>query len=80
MSWTTLTGLVVILTITGLILYDLVAYIFGGNDATISYRMWTVSNRSRYFVLLFAFALGVLFGHFFLPQHVPVETPPVSAP
>jgi hypothetical protein len=68
MSWKTLTALVIVAVIVGLIVYDLIAYAVGGNPATISRTVLRISQRAGGFGLSVAFALGVLVGHLFLPQ------------
>lgn len=68
MSWKTATALVIVAAIVGLILYDLFAYARGGNPATISRMFLSIGSKSLGFVIAFAFGMGVLFGHLFLPQ------------
>ena len=75
MSWQSLTALVVVGVIVALIIYDLVAFVLGGNDATLSKTLLDVSRRSAWFALSFVFALGVLVGHLFLPQSKPKDPP-----
>lgn len=69
----TVTPLVIVGGIVLSILYDLVAYWRGGDRATISRTMLSVSQRYPLFAILFALVIGVLLGHFFLPQHVPLS-------
>lgn len=69
----TVTALVMVVVIVGLALYDLIAYSRHGSEATISRVTYWTSVRSRFFLILFVFAMGVLFGHLFLPQHI--DTP-----
>lgn len=67
MSWQSFTALVVAAVVVGLIVYDLVAYAIGGNDATLSR---VLLSRGAGFALWFVFGLGMLVGHLFLPQRV----------
>ncbi len=67
MSWQSLTALVVTGVIVSLIVYDLIAYAYGGNDATISR---VLLSRGAAFALWFAVGIGILIGHLFLPQRV----------
>jgi hypothetical protein len=56
-------------TVLFLILYDLVAYVFGGNEATISRIVLEAGGGNLTgFSLGAAFVVGTLFGHFFWPQ------------
>lgn len=71
MTWKRLTALVIVIAVVGLALYDLIAYAFGGNDATISVTVLRTSEAFYGFALYFMFGLGVLCGHLFLPQRVP---------
>lgn len=69
----TVTALLIVGAIVLLIVYDLVVYAFFGSDPTISrtcYNAARASASSKAFVMGFVFALGVLAGHIFLPQHV----------
>ena len=75
MTWTAITSLVFVILVAAAVVYDIVAYVRGGNAATFSYVCLGVANRYRGFAILLAFAVGVLFGHLFLPQHV---TPPAA--
>jgi hypothetical protein len=68
-TWKATTALVIIAVIVGLIVYDLVAYARGGNPATISRMFLSIGEKSLAFVIAVVFALGVLVGHLFLPQH-----------
>jgi hypothetical protein len=68
-TWKQTTALVVVAAILGLIVYDLIAYARGGNPATISRVVLAIGEKSLGFALAFVFALGVLVGHLFLPQH-----------
>lgn len=52
---------VIIVSVIGLLLYDLYAYMKGGTKATISY----VIVKSAYSMPLIAFFWGLLTGHFF---------------
>jgi hypothetical protein len=70
LSWTATTALVFVILVATAIAYDIIAYARGGNAATFSYICLSVANRYRGFAILLAFAIGVLFGHLFLPQHV----------
>ncbi len=47
---------------------DYALYRFGGNDLTLSRFFLQVESRWLLFGLLFAFDLGVLVGHLFVPQ------------
>jgi putative effector of murein hydrolase len=67
-NWRAVTGLVLVGTVVGLVLYDLVAYSLGGNPATISRTLLRTAERAGGFALSVAFALGVFVGHVFLPQ------------
>lgn len=60
----------IILATVSLILYDLSAAIWIGNDATISWAILVASEKFRYFSIILSFSFGVLFGHLLLPQHV----------
>lgn len=75
MSWQSVTALVIVAVIVGLIVYDLVVYATVGNDATLSKTLLDVSRQSAAFALSFVFALGVLVGHLFLPQSDPSKKP-----
>lgn len=70
MSWKQATGLIIVGATLLIMLYDLAAYYFGGNAATISRICLETSTEYRGFSILVAFAVGVLLGHLFLPQHV----------
>lgn len=66
-TWTALT------LVAGLffwVVYDLIAYAFGGSEATYSRLFWEASEAYRGLALCVCFILGVLVGHLFLPQHV----------
>jgi hypothetical protein len=76
MNWQSVTALVIVAVIVGLVLYDLVAFALGGNDATLSKTLLDVSRQSAWFALSFVFALGVLVGHLFLPQSKPKDDRP----
>jgi hypothetical protein len=69
MSWAGYTALVLVAVVVGLIIYDAVSYALGGNQDTISVVCLTMADRYRGFTTIVAFAVGVLFGHLFLPQH-----------
>ena len=49
-------------------LYDLSALTFFGYRGTISYTLWMIDHRWKWFGLTVAFAAGLLIGHLFLPQ------------
>lgn len=70
MSWREATALLFIIVIVLLAGYDLLAYSRGGNAATISNVCLEASNEYRWLVILITFAVGTLFGHLFLAQHV----------
>jgi hypothetical protein len=55
--------------------YDLAVYVTAGNDATVS-RVILDAARNGDFGLLIPFAVGVLVGHLFVPQHLPPEPKP----
>lgn len=63
------TALVIVGVIVALIIYDLLAYAFVGNDATISRVCLGICEEYRWFAICFSFCLGTLIGHLFLPQH-----------
>lgn len=71
MAWQSVTALVIVALVVGGIVYDLVAFALGGNDATISATCLRVAAARPCFALSVAFALGVFVGHLFLPQHPP---------
>lgn len=68
MNWRLITALVIVGVVVILIVYDLVVYVTKGNNATISRVILDTARARPGFMLLFAFAFGVLFGHLFLPQ------------
>lgn len=70
MSWQEYTALFILAVFVGVIGYDLFAYVRWGNEATISRVCLETANHYRGFAILAAFAVGVLFGHLFLPQHI----------
>lgn len=70
MTWQTVTALLMVAITVILIGYDLIAYSIGGNAAIISQVCLRTAEQHRGFVILVGFAVGVLFGHLFLPQHV----------
>lgn len=70
MPWQSWTALALVAGLLLAIIYDVVAYRLGGNDATISRLLLDVSARYCGFALVLAFLFGVLFGHLFLAQHV----------
>lgn len=78
MNWQSVTALVVTGVIVGLIVYDLVAFARGGNQATISRVLLDVSKGVGGFALCFVFGLGVLVGHLFLPQRDEPKGPPAA--
>ncbi len=51
-------------------LYDVVVYNTAGNDATISKIMLSHAAVWPVLGLVVAYTIGVLSGHFFVPQHV----------
>lgn len=65
-----LTGLVVFGIAVGTALYDLLAYVFGGDEATISKIFLSLSQINPFWMLIVAYISGLLTGHFFLPQTV----------
>jgi len=56
------TGPAIALFIIGLIIYDVIAFIMGGQEATISFLI--VTDWSRNYPM-FTFSMGVVMGHFF---------------
>jgi hypothetical protein len=60
-DWPAITKAVVLAVIVLLVLYDFVAYAFGGRDATISIVSWQFASDHP----IFAFILGMVFGHIF---------------
>ena len=61
-----MTVIVMLLTILVIIAYDVFALVFLGRDKTISARLnqWS-QQASPSLLILFGFALGILFNHFF---------------
>lgn len=76
MSWREVTIVVIVVTIVGLSVYDVVVYLIGGNEATISRTLLDGTKEYPIIVVLFSVGFGVLLGHLFLPQHVNREQPP----
>jgi len=68
MTWQRTTALIIVSTIVGLVIYDILAYRFGGDESTISKTLLGTSLTQKGFAIAFAFCFGVLFGHLFLPQ------------
>jgi hypothetical protein len=69
-TFSEVTVLVLIAGLLAWIVYDLIAYVRGGNSATISRVMLGTAAKYPVFALAFVFLLGVLTGHLFVPQHV----------
>lgn len=69
-TWRLITGLVLVLGLISLAVYDLFAEIGVGNAATISKICLDTANRYRSFTICIVMLLGILIGHLFLPQHV----------
>lgn len=67
MTWRRFTALAII----GLFIlgagYDLLAYRFGGDEATISVTVLHTADTYPLFIPLFVFPFGALFGHLFSP-------------
>lgn len=69
MTWRKGTALVIPASILAVILYDVAAYAFGGNAATISKLVLDASGGPLSGVALgAAFVVGTVFGHVFWPQ------------
>jgi len=56
------TGPTIGLFIIGLIIYDIIAYIFGGQEATVSFLIITDWSRNY---PAFTFGMGFIMGHLF---------------
>lgn len=61
MDWCRLTQMIMVTTVVLLVLYDVVARVFGGNDATISYQLMEASKKWP----IIPAAIGLLVGHWF---------------
>lgn len=68
MTWVQATALAFVVIVLGSIVWDVIAFSFGGHAATFSTLLLDTADRYRGFALVVAFAVGVLFGHLFLPQ------------
>lgn len=68
MSWVQWTALAFVVVVLASILWDVLAYAFGGHAATFSTVLLATADQYRGFAIVVAFAVGVLFGHLFLPQ------------
>jgi len=66
--WKRVTGLIIAGSTIGLLLYDVLAYVFGANISTISNIFLNINKVSPIFMLSFSYLMGMLTGHFFLPQ------------
>lgn len=67
------TALVIVAVIVGLVVYDTVMFAIYGSDPTISricYNTARSSGTFRVFVYGIVFSIGVLIGHLYLPQHI----------
>lgn len=63
-----------LLIVPGLILlYDGVMYVVCGNDATISKILLDTNETCATISYMITLSLGVLIGHFYLPQHIEQE-------
>lgn len=60
--------IVVVAMLAAVGLYDVSALICFGYRGTISYTLWAIDHRWKWFGLTVAFATGLLIGHLFLPQ------------
>jgi hypothetical protein len=76
MNWRTATALVLIVGLMVWVIWDVIAYIRGGNSATISRLLLDTAIWQPGFSLALVFCMGVLVGHLFLPQHVVDPTTP----
>lgn len=70
MTWQTATGLFVAFLVVLAIVWDITAYLLGGNEATISRICLETANKNRGFAFLLGVAIGLLAGHLLLPQRV----------
>ena len=68
MTWVQWTALAFVVLVLATIFYDVLAFAFGGTDATFSSVFLDTADRYRGFAIVVAFAVGVLFGHTFLSQ------------
>ena len=73
LTWSGYTALGLVALLVLVIAYDAVTYALGGNQDTISVVCLDIADRNRGFAIIVAFAVGVLFGHLFLPQHTGVH-------
>ena len=72
-SWRVITAAIIVLTPLVVGVYDLVAYLRGGNNATISKTCLDTAREYPLFAICVVFAFGALCGHLFVPQHLPPE-------
>jgi len=80
MTWRPVTALVLVGGLLAWIVYDLFAYAIAGNDATISRLLLDTATWQPGVALSLVFAMGVLIGHLFVPQHVYLPAPAAPVP
>jgi hypothetical protein len=66
----TKTDLFLLVWVMAAIVWDVVAIIFWGIDATISRRVWFWAATSEIIRILLAVLFGMLVGHWLLPQRL----------
>lgn len=75
MDWRLVTKWVIVIAPVLIAFYDVIAYSRGGDEATISRVCVETAHNNPLFLIMFIFALGVLAGHLFAPQHIIVYIP-----
>lgn len=67
MNYKTATAYILVINLILLILWDVIAEIYGGNESTISVTLWEWVDAYPGL----AIAFGILLGHLFFSQHLP---------
>jgi hypothetical protein len=65
------TRYVLISLVAIVIIYDILALIFGGSTATVSYQVWLAGRK----FMFLPYSLGVLMSHFFGPTYFSKKIP-----
>lgn len=66
--WRTTTQVMIVVIAVLTCVYDLIAYLLGGNEATISKVALDASQENNLVTVVVCLLVGVLIGHLFVPQ------------